>query len=296
VRPLALLLVLSLALPAAADSPRIVFTKRSLYRNILVTEEDDRFCLSFRLRSGAINALQSCMEKADHDRLVFEYSRAVMAGLLITPRPERMLVLGLGGGSIPRVLRALHPKADIDVVEIDPAVVQVAEQWFDFRAGGKLRVHVKDARQFVKQAVVFGQRWDLVILDAFNGDYIPEHLMTREFLAEVRSVLVPDGTLVANTFSSSALYDSESATYAAVFGGFVNLKRDDGNRIIVARNGAPPTIAQLQAGVAGLQPRLARFGVDYAAVLADARPKPDWKAKARLLTDEWNPANVLRGR
>lgn len=295
-RALLALVALAVGGAALADDLKIVYTKRSLYRNLLVTEEADRFCLSFRLRSGEINALQSCMYKADHDRLVFDYAKSVMAGLLLAPAPKRVLVLGLGGGSIPRVLHALNPQATIDVVEIDPAVVQVAEQWFDFKAGAAVKVHVKDGRQFVKQAVVFGQRWDLVVLDAFNGDYIPEHLMTREFLQEVRSVLVPGGALVANTFSTSTLYDSESATYAAVFGGFVNLKREDGNRVIVARHGAPPTIEQLRAASVALQPRLARYGVDYAAVLAEARTAPDWKRNARVLTDEWNPANVMRGR
>ena len=127
---------------------------------------------------------------------------------------------------------------------IDEAVVQTAAQWFDFKEGGNVKVHVKDGRQFVKQAKVFGKSWDFILLDAFNGDYIPEHLMTREFLEECRAVLAPNGVLVANTFSSSRLYEHESATYAAVFGRFINLKREDGNRIIVVRNGAQPTLAQ----------------------------------------------------
>jgi spermidine synthase len=297
----ALALALSLALlgataPVAAKDPRVVYTKKSLYRNILVSDEGDRMCLAFRLRSGQVNSLQSCMLKQDHDELVFDYSRSVMVGLLSTPAPKRVLVLGLGGGSIPRVYAKLYPKATIDVVEIDPAVVQVAADWFDFKPTANVRVHVKDGRQFVKQAGVFKQSWDLVVLDAFNGDYIPEHMMTREFLEECKAVLAPNGTLVANTFSRSRLYESESATYAAVFGRFINLKHDDGNRIIVGRNGAPPTLAQLKALVPNLQPRLAVFGVDFAAVLSHVRAAPDWDPKARILTDEWNPANVMKGK
>ena len=55
------------------------------------------------------------------------------------------------------------------------------------------------------------------MLDAFDGEYIPEHLMTVEFL-EMRDLLSDDGVLVANTFASSKLYDYESATYAEAFG------------------------------------------------------------------------------
>lgn len=291
------LFVAALAWPAlAAKDPRIVYTKRSLYRNILVSDEGDRMCMAFRLRTGQVNSLQSCMLKADHDKLVFDYSKAVMTGLLSTPNPKRILVLGLGGGSIPRVYAKLYPKAQIDVVEIDPAVVQVAADWFDFKASASMKVHTKDGRQFVKQAGVFGQSWDLVVLDAFNGDYIPEHMMTREFLEECKAILTPNGTLVANTFSRSQLYASESATYAAVFGRFINLKHDDGNRLIIGRNGTPPTLAQLKAMVPTVQPRVAPFGVDYAAALKHVRAAPDWDPKARILTDEWNPANVMKGK
>ena len=290
------LLVSALALPVmAAKDPRIVYTKRSLYRNIIVSDEGDRLCMAFRLRTGQVNSLQSCMLKADHDKLVFDYSKTVMAGLLSTPNPKRILVLGLGGGSIPRVYAKLYPKAQIDVVEIDPAVVQVAADWFDFKASVNVKVHVKDGRQFVKQAGVFKQSWDLIVLDAFNGDYIPEHMMTREFLEECKAILVPNGTLVANTFSSSRLYASESVTYAVVFGRFINLKHDDGNRLVIGRNGTPPALAQLKAMVPTVQPRLAPYGVDYAVVLKHVRAAPDWDPKARILTDEWNPANVMKG-
>jgi spermidine synthase len=300
-RGLALLLALCVATlasapPSAAAASKIVYNKKSLYRNIMVSDEGDRFCMTFRMQSGAVHALQSCMFKDDHDKLVFDYAKAVMAGQLAMPKPKRILVLGLGGGSIPRVYRKLHPTAAIDVVEIDDAVVQVAAQWFDFKAGGALKVHVKDGRQFVKQAGVFKQSWDLVVLDAFNGDYIPEHMMSKEFLEECRRILAPNGVLVANTFSTSRLYDSESATYAAVFGKFINLRRDDGNRIILARNGAPLTVAQLKAMVPSVGGFLAPFGVDFGPVLGDAKPAPDWDPKARVLTDDWNPANVMRGK
>jgi spermidine synthase len=75
--------------------------------------------------------------------------------------------------------------------------------------------------------------YDLVLLDAFDADYIPEHMLTREFLQEVKSIMTPDGVIVANTFSDSALYDYESVTYRAVFGAYFNLKL--ANRIIVGR-------------------------------------------------------------
>ena len=64
--------------------------------------------------------------------------------------------------------------------------------------------------------------YDLILLDAFNGDYIPEHLMSAEFFEEVKKLLPANGMVVANTFSSSRLYSAESQTYAQVFGKIFN--------------------------------------------------------------------------
>jgi len=111
-------------------------------------------------------------------------------------------VAGLGGGTLPTALAALLPDVRIDVVEIDPAVVKVARTYFDFQENERVRVHIRDARVFVKRALQRGRQYDLVILDAYSGDYIPEHLMTAEFLDETRRLLAPGGAVAANTFAA----------------------------------------------------------------------------------------------
>ena len=86
-----------------------------------------------------------------------------------------------------------------------------------------------------------GASYDLILLDAYGGDYIPEHLMTAEFLEEVAGLLAPGGVVAANTFAHSQLYDHESVTYRQVFGPFYNLKRNDSdNRIVLAMNDSLP--------------------------------------------------------
>lgn len=294
---LAVLLTAALAAVLTTTSTtdaRVIHTKRSLYRDILVTDEGDRVCMRFRLHTREVNARQSCMLKADHDRLVFEYTRMAMGGLMVAPPPKRILIVGLGGGSLPRVFRAVLPGVPVDVVEVDEAVVEVARDYFDFAAGGEVRVIVQDARVYVKRAARSGLKYDLIVLDAFDGEYIPEHLMTREFLEECKAILVSDGVLVANTFSQSRLYDSESLTYRAAFGPFLNLKRVSGNRIIIARAGRAPTLAELTAGAARWKATLSRYGVDADWVVGVASDRPDWSTNARPLTDQYNPANVLQ--
>lgn len=290
---LVLLVALLTALPAAGE---IIYQKRSLYRNIIVSDESDRICMRFVLDTGRFNSTQSCMFKADHDKLVFDYAKKTFTGLLLNPHPQRILIAGLGGGSIPRVLADIYPQAQIDIVEIDPAVVDVAREYFDFKEHDNVHIIVRDARVYVKQASLLGgKHYDYIVLDAFNGDYIPEHLMTREFLEECRTLLTKDGVLVANTFSSSRLYHSESATYAAAFGWFIEVKQRAGNRIIVTGKRAVPTEEQLEVAIKTVPGNLQAYGIELEELVDMADTHPDWRDDAPVLTDQYSPVNLLQG-
>lgn len=293
-RAAACLLLLAAALPATAGE-RVIHTEKSLYRNIAVTEGSDIRCLKFTSRRRRA-ARQSCVHLEDPDLLVLPYSSLMFSGLLINPKPRRVLLIGLGGGTLVEVMAQLFPEARIDAVEIDPAVVDVARRYFDFEEPPGTEVTVSDGRVFVRRALRREARYDYVMLDAFNGDYIPEHLMTREFLEQCRELLSDDGVLVANTFSSSRLYDSESVTYEAAFGWLLNVRRPSGNRIVLAGPGPKPSLRDLARAAAGLEADFARFGIDMAEVAGHVSDRPDWSADARVLTDQYAPANLLQGR
>ena len=66
----------------------------------------------------------------------------MLSGLLVAPEPKRILMVGLGGGTLPKVFSALTPEAQQDLVEIDEAVVTVAKRYFDFTPSAKMAVHV----------------------------------------------------------------------------------------------------------------------------------------------------------
>lgn len=278
--------------PAAA---RIVHQEQSLYSTILIDRYGSMVCLQFSVRRDQRN--QSCVNQRKPREMVFAYARMMLASLLLDPTPQRILVLGLGGGTLPQALDEILPGAHIDVVELDPAVVRVAREFFGFAPSERVRIITQDGRVFVKRAAHDGEHYDLVMLDAFNGEYIPEHLMTREFLEEVRSILGPDAVLAANTFSISSLYDHESATYAAVYGRFYNMRSDDtGNRVVLTRNGPLPEPAQLTERAAALADRLAPYGVNMQRLLEQLSTHVDWNTDARVLTDQYSPANLLQGR
>jgi spermidine synthase len=283
--------VLALLVVASARAElALVHSERSLYREVLVYEQDGERCMCFtrQCRIGR----QSCIDLRHPDRFALNYTRMMLAGTLFaSPDPRRVLVVGLGGGSLPSALKQILPGAQIDVAEIDPAVTRVARRFFGFVDGPQLRVAEVDGRVFVKRAGREGRQYDVILLDAFDHEYIPEHLLTKEFLTEVKALLATQGVLVANTFSSSRLYDHESATYASVYGSFYNLKRE--NRVIVTRLGGLPTLQELKARAAKYATALKTYGVDSEALLGMFSTEVDWDAGARVLTDQYSPANLL---
>jgi spermidine synthase len=288
-RPLlACLLLIAAAMPAA--SMETIHVERSLYREVLVYEQDGERCMCFT-RECRIGR-QSCIILKDPHRFALNYAKMMMAGtLFVGAAPKRILIIGLGGGTLPMALAEVLPDAQIDVVEIDPAVARVARRYFGFKDGPKMKVYEVDGRVYVKRAIREGKKYDAILLDAFDHEYIPEHLLTQEYLGEVKSLLSPEGNLVANTFSSSKLYDHESTTYASVYGSFFNLKRE--NRVIVARPAGLPEAGVIRQKALEYGLALQTFGVDSQSLLPLFSTRKDWDSSARVLTDQYSPANLL---
>ena len=275
--------------PQLCLAQQLIHEERSLYRQVLVYEEPDSRCLCFT-RQCAIGR-QSCIDLKQPDRLLFEYTRMMLGALFLTPQPSSILIIGLGGGTLPRTLRQLLPNAEIDVVEIDPAVVRVAQQYFGFHTDARMSVIEEDGRAYVRRVLRSDKRYQLIMLDAYDSQYIPEHMLTQEFLTQVRALLAPGGIVAANTFSSSRLYDSESVTYRSVFGQFYNLKTV--NRVILASNATLPTLAQASQNSQRFAAAFQQLGFAPQSVLARFNTASDWDSGARVLTDQYSPANLL---
>ncbi len=282
----ALLVVMSCVVSA-----KTIHKERSIYRNIVINETNKKRCMRFETRRKSISN-QACMDLREPDRLVFEYAHSVMSGLAYNADPKRILIIGLGGGSLPRAFEKVLPNTEIVSVEIDPAVVKLAKRYFFYQENDRIKTSVKDGRVYIKRALRTEQKFDWIILDAFNGDYIPEHLLTVEFLNETKQLLTPKGLLSANTFNSSRLYDYESVTYQKAFGELQILKSPTkGNRVIFACNceNEAPKFTYDDA----LHKRLAPLGVDLKSLLPLINGNSDWDTTVPVLTDQYSPANLL---
>ncbi len=266
----------------------LIHEQKSMYRNVLVMEYNGLRCLGFQP-----DFRQSCQYLASDDYLVWDYVKAMFSGLLFVEDPKRILIVGLGGGSIPTAMQEMFPDLVIDVVELDQAVLNVAKEYFNLQLSDQLKVHIGDGRVFIKRAVQKKAVYDVVILDAFDESYIPYHLTTVEFFEEVYQVLASDGVLVANTFSNSTFFDRESKTVHAVFGNFLSYVNDTNTRLVIAPK-MQETREIVRHRLERLVPKLQLKHISIDDYYAQIARDPVWVNDAKILTDQLAPVNFLK--
>jgi predicted membrane-bound spermidine synthase len=128
---------------------------------------------------------------------------------------ERVAILGNAGGTTARALGVYYPNAEIDGVELDPAVSRVGREYFGMRDNPRLTVHDEDARPFLRSS---DERYDLIVVDAYRQPYVPFYLATREFFELVRERLTPGGIVALNVAAvpdDRRLVDAVGGTLAA---------------------------------------------------------------------------------
>lgn len=165
--------------------------------------------------------VHSYADLADPSFLEYGYLgifREVIAHTAKTRPDFRLLFIGGGGYTLPRLVEREHPFAEIDVVEIDPAVTRVAHRFFGLPRKTRIRTINADARWFALEA---RGPYDAIFIDAFNDLSVPHHLTTREHTLELQRLLAPDGTLAVNLiddFENGRFLASYAKTLRSVFG------------------------------------------------------------------------------
>lgn len=143
--------------------------------------------------------VQGAMRIARPWSLELEYTREMMACLLLRAEPEwprRVLLIGLGAGSLTKFLHRHRPEAKLTVVEIEPAVVAVAQQHFKLPAEDEqLRIEIGDGAEYVMKK---GRPYDLILVDGFDAKARAGALDTLPFYLNCQARLSNQGLLVCN--------------------------------------------------------------------------------------------------
>ncbi len=200
-----------------SDTFEILARARSRFNDIYVIQNGTRREMWFK--GGGHFFLQSRMDTETREFPVLVYSRMMLAALFFQGSPKRILMLGLGGGSISNFLHHRFPEAHIDVVEVDPEVIKLCKKFFYLQEAENYKLHATDARVFVQNQSEKSS-YDLILLDVFKSGSVPYHLKTQEFYRQIRDILNPEGVVASNLYGkSNLLKPGDRATFDSVFRG-----------------------------------------------------------------------------
>ena len=150
---------------------------------------------------------------------------------------DNLLEIGFGGGRTAWYLHKHMPKLDITCVELDPAVVDLAQKHFGVKPEDKFKIVTADGRSYLTKS---RESWNVIMIDAYRGPFVPFHLLTEEFYKVVKSKLKPGGVVVQNVEPSTMMFDSAITTISKVFAN-VEVLDAGGNIVTVAYDGPKRT-------------------------------------------------------
>ena len=280
----ALPLATLVAAPAWADG--LIERRESQYNTIYITREGPYIAMLFGVNNQLFT--ENLYDPARPRFLPMEYTRMMTLSLAYAANPAKVLEIGLGGGRTAVYLTDHVPTLSVTAVELDPEVVAMANKHFAVRPSARLRIETSDGRIFLTQS---RDRYDIIIVDAYRGTFVPFHLTTQQFFILAKRRLNPGGAVVQNIAPNVVLTDSMLATLQAVFDN-VDTYEIAGSVIAIAYDGPAKTQAALMARATALQNQY-RFTHPLPA-LARGRQTPP-KSSRRPLTDDFAPVEHLRG-
>ena len=204
----------------------------------------------------SICEIQSRMQILRPDVLELEYTRTMMGFLMFAPEPGRLLMIGLGGGSLAKFCRRHLPEASMRVVEINPHVIALRDAFSVPPDDARFQVTLADGARFVRET---DDRFDVLMVDAFDSQGMPAALGSRRFYDDCLDVLQPGGLMVVNLHAGHPHFLVYLDRIRRSFGENV-LRVDDkdgSNSVIFACKGD-----RLQRAVGGPLRRPAALGAD----------------------------------
>jgi predicted membrane-bound spermidine synthase len=262
------------------------------YNNLFIDKHGSLLGLSSRYQ-GRPDYIESIVDLKDPDDMPVSYDQIMPAALVYPSAIKRILMIGLGAGSISTYLGRAMPDAQIDVVELDPGVIAAGRKYFGLEESDRVHLIEGDGRVYLNR---HNELYDVILLDAFRELGVPFHLLTKEFYTLVKEHLAPGGAIASNVAADTKLYVSTLVTLRAVFPAvdvFPDWADSKFAQAIAVADLAPrPTAEALMQHATALQ-REFHFRyplVDLVSKRVTKAPPPG----GDLLTDDFAPADLYR--
>lgn len=171
------------------------------------------------LYSGGRAAAQSGMALDGEDELLFDYNQRFME-LIAGLKPQRILLIGGGACTLPTAVLEKYPDIEIDIVELDAGLIEIAKRYFAFKPTAKTSIFTMGGRQYLDDS---HKCYDLILVDAFIHATIPQDLRDLEAVRAYAAHLNPDGVAAINIIASlrgdrSAMLNDMTRSARQVFG------------------------------------------------------------------------------
>jgi spermidine synthase len=265
----------------------LVTKVESLYNDIYVYKEPDgNYLLSFGAKR--LRYIESEVNPKDELDLPVYYTQSMTAGLAYAGALDDAMIIGLGGGRTAWYHHKSVSGLKMTAVELDPEVARIADTYFNVRPEPGFDIDIVDGRVFLART---DKRFDIIMVDAYRGPFVPFHLLTAEFYKLVAAHLKPGGVAVQNVEPTTMLFDPAVATIKTAFE-HLDFYEGRGNIVIVAYNGPKKDDAALKAVAAERQ---AKYGFRYdLTALLGRRFAPPYEETAQPLTDDFAPVEYLK--
>lgn len=174
---------------------------QSTYSHIRIRRSGNVRTMIF-VRDSGEEAYESQMNLKSPHLLRFSYLQHMFTSYLVQPEQKKVLIVGLGGGSMVHFLQKHDPQCEVDAVEIDPVVVQLAERYFGVKRSKTVRLIVADAFDYFAKNET---KYDVIYMDAFlkpsgttDDTGVPLRLRTLDFYKQLQSRLTDGGSVIFN--------------------------------------------------------------------------------------------------
>lgn len=177
------------------------FEVKSAFSHIRVRKQGSVRSLLF-VRDRGEEVVETALDLRNPHHLLVPYTQSMFASYLFSSKQERVLIVGLGGGAMIHFLKHHDPQLQVDVLEIDPVIVKIADEYFQTRSGKNVKIITADAFEYLKNTQ---RRYDVIYMDAFlkpsadtDSTGVPLRLKTIRFFQSIQEKLNPQGLVVFN--------------------------------------------------------------------------------------------------